>query len=158
MTISRQGTWLAIAALVIVQTPAMFAVKSGTSPRRARVDRQIEQIEASTGSSGTVSVIIRSDGSTDWNSLLKALKSKGIKVGRQARRSGAISLTISQQDLAWLETLPGLGSISGDAPVASDPISADNVFDQGGVGGVRNASQLRDQLGLGDSDPTGNGI
>src|SRR5438105_2837906 len=158
MRLLKQRTWLAVAALVIVQTPAMFAVKSATSPKRARVDRQIEQIESSTGTSGTVSVVIRHDGSTDWNSLLKTLKSKGIKVGRQARRSGAISLKISKTDLAYLETLPGVGSISGDAPVASDPMSAQNVFDQGGAGGVRKASQLRDQLGFTDSDPTGNGI
>ena len=42
MSLSRQRTWLVIAALVIVQSPAMFAVKSGTASRKARVDRQIE--------------------------------------------------------------------------------------------------------------------
>src|SRR5215467_6502655 len=93
MNLLRLRTWSVIAALVILQTPAMFAVKDGPSPRRANVDRQIEQIE-SAGGSGTISVIVRPDGTIDWNSLLKTLRQAGIKVGRQARRSNAISLQI----------------------------------------------------------------
>jgi translation initiation factor IF-2 len=81
-----------IAALVVLQTSAMLAVK-GASPHKARTDRQIEQIE-SAGERGTISVIVRSDGTTSWESLLKTLRRDGVRVGRQARGSNAISLKI----------------------------------------------------------------
>ncbi|HKC58048.1 MAG TPA: S8 family serine peptidase, partial [Vicinamibacterales bacterium] len=151
-------TWLVIAALVIAQSPAIVAVKGGPSPKRARVDRQIEQIEAA-GGGGTVSVIIRPDGSTDWASLLKALKSKGIKVGRQARRSNAISLQISRSDLSWLASLPGVASISVDARVYTAPLAAQDILTGTDLTkAVKRASDLRSQLGLTDADPTGNGL
>src|ERR1051325_8551240 len=158
MSLSRQRTWLVIAALVIVQSPAMFAVKSGTVSRKARVDRQIELIDGSSAVSGTVSVIVRSDGTSDWAALLKTLRSKGIRVGRQARRANAISLKISSSDLAWLESLPGIESVAVDAPVASDPLSSEALLTTSGAGAVKKESQLRQQLGLTDVDPTGNGI
>src|SRR5207244_12170875 len=43
-------------------------------------------------------------------------------------------------------------------PVAAEPTSSQNVVDEAGAVAVRTASQLRDQLGFTDSDPTGNGI
>ncbi|HXD16382.1 MAG TPA: hypothetical protein VN654_05140, partial [Vicinamibacterales bacterium] len=147
-----------ITGLVIAQSPAIVAVKGGLAPKRARVDRQIEQIEAA-GGSGMVSVIIRSDGSTDWASLLKALRTKGIKVGRQARRSNAISLQISRSDLSWLSSLPGVGSVSVDAKVYSSPLQAQDILTGTDLTrAVKKASDLRSQLGLSDTDPTGTGI
>src|SRR4051812_17013420 len=150
-------TWSAIAALVIVQTPAIFAVKGGeTPPHKAHVDREIAHLVSSEG--GTVNVIVRSDGTTDWASLLNTLRTHGIKVGRIAPRTNAISLTISTSDLEWLQSLPGVGSISIDAPVSSAPLSPESVLTGNGPGLSKKVSELRAQLGLADSDPTGNGI
>jgi len=162
MFVTKLRTWAVVAILVTLQAPVMFAVKAaGTSPKKkARIDRQIEQIEQSAGTTtGTVSVIVRSDGTADWASLLKTLKSKGVTVGRQARRANAISLTISSTDLAWLETLPGVGSISIDAPVFTAPLAAQDILTGADLGkAVKKASDLRSQLGLTDADPTGAGI
>ncbi|HXD18160.1 MAG TPA: hypothetical protein VN654_14185, partial [Vicinamibacterales bacterium] len=159
MNLPKVRTWAVVAALVILQAPVMFAVKGGPLKKKARIDRQIEQIEQSAGTTGTVSVIVRADGTTDWASLLKALRSRGIFVGRQARRANAISLKLSSADLAWLETLPGIGSISIDAPVFSAPLAAQDVLLGGNINqAVKKASDLRSQLGLSDTDPTGTGI
>src|SRR5262245_46682331 len=123
MFVPKFRTWAVVAMLVTTQAPVMFAINGGPK-KKARIDRQIEQIEQSAGTTGTVSVIVRADGTTDWASLLKALRSRGVVVGRQARRANAISLKLSRTDLAWLETLPGVGSISVDAPVFSAPLAA----------------------------------
>src|SRR5258705_9031166 len=128
-----------------------------------RIVRQCEQNERSGGTSRAISVIGRAYGTIVWASLLKTLRSRGIFVGRQARRANAISLKLSSADLAWLETLPGVGSISVDAAVSSAPLSgvmAESLLD--GNGSVqqlaRKSSELRAQLGLSDTDPMGNGI
>src|SRR5439155_7116915 len=103
MRLFQLRTGAAIAALVILQAPVMLAVNGEATPaKQARIDRQIEQIQQ-VGAIGTVSVIIRSDGSTDWASLLKALRTHGIKIGRIVPRTNAISLTISTSDLVWLQ-------------------------------------------------------
>src|SRR4051812_11811203 len=111
MSLLKIRMWpVVVAALVVAQAPVMLAVKDTSSPRkRARVDRQIEEVEQSPAT-GTVRVIVRADGTRDWASLVKALRNKGIKVGRQARRANAISLDLSRGDLEWLETLPGIDS------------------------------------------------
>src|SRR6185295_16725509 len=106
---------------------------------------------------GTVNVILRADRNTDWASLLKTLRSHGFKIGLVAPRTNAISLTISTSDLVWLQTLPGVASISIDAPVTASPLSAQGVLSNTGNGLVKK-SELRAQLGLTDVDPTGNGI
>jgi hypothetical protein len=85
MTLLRLRTWSVIALLVVMQTPAMLAGKNGPSPKKARVDRQIEQIGSAGGTSGIISVIVRSDGTQNWNTLLTALRREGVQVGRQAR-------------------------------------------------------------------------
>src|SRR4051812_21563378 len=164
MSLLKLRTWAVVATLVALQAPVMLAVKGGaTQKRKARIDRQIEQIERSAGTMGTVSVIVRPDGTADWASLLKTLRSRGIFVGRQARRANAISLKLSSADLAWLETVPGVGSISVDAAVSSAPLAgvmAESLLD--GNGSVqqlaKKSSELRAQLGLSDTDPMGNGI
>src|ERR1044071_8494107 len=104
MSLPKVRTWAVVAALVTLQAPVMFAVKGGPPNKKARIDRQIEQLEKSAGTIRTVSVIVRADGTIDWASLLKTLRSRGISVGRQARRANAISLKLSSADLAWLET------------------------------------------------------
>ena len=90
---------------------------------------------------------------------MKTLRSKGIRVGRQAWRSKAISLKLSPSDLAWLESLPGIESVSTDAPVVSAPLAAQEYLTSADLNkAVKRASDLRSQLGLTDADPTGNGI
>src|ERR1041385_2080029 len=146
---------LAIAALVIAYSPAMLAINGSASSHKASVDHELEQL---TGD-GTVNVIVRTDTKTDWASLLKTLRSHGIKVGQLAPRVNSISLTISASDLDWLQTVPGIASISIDSPVYADPVSADSLLSPGNTNNlVKKASDLRAQLGLADSDPTGNGI
>jgi len=136
----------------------MFAIDSGaTLPKKAKSDQQIQQIEQSGSQDGTVSVIIRADGTADWASLLSALRAHGVTVGRIAPRTNAIALTISTSDLAWLETLPGVASISIDAPVTSSPLSAEGLLTNTGTGLIKK-SDLRALLGLTDIDPTGSGI
>ena len=159
MSLLKFRTWAVVATLVTLQAPVMFAGKSGPPKRRARIDRQIERIEQSAGTTATVSVIVRPDGTADWASLLKTLRSKGIRVGRQAWRSRAISLKVSPSDLAWLESLPGIESVSIDAPVVSAPLAAQDFLSPADLArAAKKASDLRSQLGLTDADPTGNGI
>src|SRR5690242_9042681 len=111
MTHRPLPSWALIAALVIVQGTAMLAVKGDAPPKKARTDHQIEQIESAGGTSGTISVIVRSDGTVNWYSLLKTLRRDGVRVGREAQRSNAISLQIPGTMLTWLEQLPGVASV-----------------------------------------------
>src|SRR5436190_21722536 len=159
MSLFKLRAWAVAAALVASQGPVIFAVR-GESPRpnTARIDREIKRIEQRADPTDSVSVIIRSDGSTDWASLLKDLRAHGVTVGRIAPRIDTISLTLSASDLAWLEALPGIASISIDAPVTSSPLSPESLLTNNGAGQVKKASELRSQLGLTDTDPTGSGI
>ena len=150
--------WALVATLVALQAPVMFAIDSGaTPPKKAKSDQQIQQIEQSGSQDGTVSVIIRADGTADWASLLSALRAHGVTVGRIAPRANAIALTISTSDLAWLETLPGVASISIDAPVTSFAAVGRRVTDEYRRRSDQEAN-LRALLGLTDIDPTGSGI
>ena len=129
MSLLKVRPWALVATLVALQAPVMFAIDSGaTLPKKAKSDQQIQQIEQSGSQDGTVSVIIRADGKADWASLLSTLRAHGVTVGRIAPRANAIALTISTSDLAWLETLPGVASISIDAPVTSSPLSAEGLL------------------------------
>ena len=111
--------WSAIAALVIVQAPGVFA--KGEPPRKkAHVDLEIQQLESS--GVETVKVILRTDRKIDWAKLRKALRNHDVIVTRIAPRTNAIAATISTSDLVWLETLPGIASISIDAPDLCAPV------------------------------------
>src|SRR5262245_12177093 len=145
-----------IAALVITQTPAMLAVKNGTS-HNAHVDHELAQIEAD-GAAVTVHVIVRVESRSDWGSVLAALNSQGFKVGGPAPRSNALAVTIPSSALAWLEALPGVASISVDGEVSTAPLAPETFLSSTGFSFLKKTSELRAQLGLTDSDPTGNGI
>src|ERR1051325_6432042 len=110
MSLFRLRLWAVVAAFLTLQAPVMFAVDGGP-PKKARIDLQIQQIEANGSRLGEIRVIVRPDGTRDWTSLLAALKARGITVTRQARRANAIALRVSQLDLSWLESLDGIGSI-----------------------------------------------
>ena len=158
MSLLKVRTCAIVATLVALQAPVIFAIDSGaTLPKKAKSDQQIQQIEQSGSQDGTVSVIIRADGTADWASLLSTLRAHGVTVGHIAPRANAIALTISTSDLAWLETLPGVASISIDAPVTSSPLSAEGLLTNTGTGLIKK-SDLRALLGLTDIDPTGSGI
>src|SRR5262245_27964043 len=144
-----------ITAVVIMQTPAMFAVKGASS--HAHVDHEIAQIEAD-GTAVTVHVIVSVESRGDWASVLAALTSQGFKVGRPSPRTNTLAVTIPSSALAWLEALPGVASISIDAPISASPVSAEAVLTTNSVKLLVKASELRAQLGLTDSDPTGSGI
>ena len=150
-------TWAVVACLVALQAPVMFAVKSGpTRTKKPTIDLEIEQLEQ-TSSSDTVHVLVQTSG--DIKVLAAELRTKGIKVRRQLLESGTFAIDISANDLLWLEGLDGVDSISVDAAVYSAPLSAESLLSYGGGSGtVKKASDLRAQLGLTDSDPTGNGI
>src|SRR4030095_12150840 len=147
--------WAAIAAMVIVQTPGVLAKNGDAPPKKAHVDLEIQQLERS--GAETVNVILRTDRKTDWAKLRKTLRNHGVTVTRIAPRTNAIAVTISTSDLVWLEMLPGIASISIDAPVTSAPLSAQGLLTSTG-GGLIKKSDLRALLGLTDTDPTGNGI
>jgi subtilisin family serine protease len=159
MSLLKVRTWAIVAVLVALQAPVMFAVNGSTPTKKARVDQQIEQIEQSGETSGTLGVIVRPDGTSDWASVVKALQSKA-KVGTQAKKSNAISLKISLSDLAWLESLPGIGSVSVDARIRSASLGTSPPV--GGPGNttttVLTPNVLRTQLALTDADPKGDGI
>ena len=147
--------WSAIVALVIVQVPEVLAKKGDAPPNKAHVDLEVQQLESS--GVETVNVIVRTDRKVDWAKLLKTLRTHGVIVTRIAPRTNAIAVTISTGDLAWLETVPGIASISIDAPVTSAPLSAQGLLTNTGSGLIRK-SDLRALLGLTDTDPTGDGI
>src|ERR1041384_3499175 len=158
MTLPKVRTWALVAALVTLQAPVMFAVNGSGSKKKPRVDRQIEQLE-SNSAAGEIRVIIRTDGTRDWTSLVAALKSRGITVSRQARRANAIALRLNRADLAWLESLDGIGSIAGDAAVGPAQLSLDAVTTTTtAIAQTKKASTLRTQLGLTDTDAMGSGV
>src|SRR5258705_8134269 len=150
-------TWAVVAFLVALQAPVMFAVKSGqTQTNKSRIDLEIEQLEQ-TSSSDTVHVLVQTSG--DTKVLAAELRTRNIKVRRVLLKSGTFAIDISANDLAWLEGLDGVDSISVDAPVYSAPLSAESVLSNGGgQGALRKVPELRAQLGLTDADPMGNGI
>src|SRR5262245_8885932 len=138
--------WLAIAALVIVQAPGVLA-KGEPPPKKAHVDLEIQQLENS--GAETVNVILRTDRKVDWAKLRKTLRNHDVIVTRIAPRTNAIAATISTSDLVWLETLPGIASISIDAPVTSAPLSAQGLLTSTGSGLIKK-SDLRAVLRLTD--------
>src|SRR5690349_18023898 len=144
-----------ITAAVIMQTPAMFAVK-GTSSH-AHVDHEIAQLQAD-GTAVTVHVIVVAESRSAWASIVAALNGQGFKVGRPTPLSNTLAVTIPSSALGWLEGVPGVASISIDAPVSPSPVSAEAVLTTNSAKLLVKASELRAQLGLTDSDPTGNGI
>jgi subtilisin family serine protease len=157
MNLLRVRPWSVVVALLAVQAATTTTVASAATPS-IKVDRRIKQIQAS-GSSPILQVLVRSDG-TDPNGLFSALRTKGIKVRRQLLKGSMFAIDISASDLTWLESLSGVASVSIDATVNPAPLAAESVLSGGSVQ-LRTAKKpnaLRALLGLGDSDPTGNGI
>src|SRR5258705_2013188 len=121
MSLLKVRTWSVIALLVALQAPVTIVGKGGSPPgKRARIDRQIEQIQQG-NSSDKVRVIVHSDG-TDLGTVLQSLNSKGVKVRRTHAGTRGSSLEISGKDLGWLEGVQGVDSVSVDAPVTTAPI------------------------------------
>src|SRR5262245_28172464 len=123
MSLPTPRSWLVLTALVMVQAPMAHAADNGPSARSGvHVDRRIAQLRS--GFKESVGVIVRPDGTVSWESLIRMLASKGITPKTQSRRANAIALRISARDLSWLEGLPGIESVSYDAPVAPAPLAA----------------------------------
>src|SRR4029453_16653714 len=150
-------TWSVLTAAVIMQTPATLAGLGESSPRHAHVDNEIAHIQAD-GATVTINVIVRVESRGDFGSVLAALRTQGFNVGRPSPLTNSLPVTIPSSALAWLEALPGVVSISIDAPINASPVSAEALLTSNSAKLLVKASELRAQLGLTDSDPTGNGI
>src|SRR5262245_59761945 len=151
-------TWSLVAAVVIMQTPVMLAGKYGAS-HNAHVDREIAHIEKKHDDALKVDVIVTVDRSSSWGSVLSALHKAGYKVGQTSPRVNVIAVTVPTSALKSLEALPGVSSISIDAPLSASPLSPEASLTSNVTKTlVKKASELRTQLGLTDTDPTGNGI
>src|SRR5689334_1897685 len=118
----RLPTWSLIAAVVIMQTPVMLAGKNGAS-HKAHVDREIAHIQKRYDRAPKVDVIVTVDESSNWGSVLSALHKAGFKVRQTSPRVHVIAVTVPSSALESLETLPGVSSISIDAPLAASPLS-----------------------------------
>src|SRR5712691_8118313 len=124
MSLLKLRTWAVIATLVAVQVPSIAAAAG----KKARVDRQIEDIETQGKQSNKKLRLIVQPGSNSAV-VLKALKSHGVTIRRQGR-NGRIAVEVSGSDLQWLETTQGIDTLSFDAPVAAAPL-ANSEFVEG---------------------------
>src|SRR5471030_2411488 len=146
MNLLKLRTWFVIAALVMLQAPMTIAASKPA--HHAKVDRQLESLQAS-GATGTVHVVVRFDRGA-LASTKALMKAHGLKLRRQFDRSGVFTIDVAGKDVAWLQNLPGVLSISNDAPVSAPPLVMGESYLDGDTTGT-GTSALRAIVGLSET-------